>query len=390
VKVAKQYGGYFTPHTRHHQNQWPAAHPNDFGYGIFHAPKGEIIVGRYHGLMEAVEIAKKAGGIRLHIAHLTPAYLIPQPHPAFLDEAAARATLVDIVDKAQADGLDVTFNVMAWDSSISAQTPITEAFFGDRSLLPEWYRSLDKEKFLAGLRDQSFRRQVKQIVESGYFKFGMLHPLADPYWVDCYQILCCKNRAYVGKTIGALARERRPDDILGAVYDESLEVVFDVLVDDRDATWALIVDKREYGALEVFLKHPSGMPASDVQAMPAEPQGKSGIYGFGVPPIACGLFPRFFRVYMREQGLFRLEEAVHKVTGLPAQRVLGLKDRGVLREGDYADIVVFDPAWIREQADVLNPTRPPEGIAYVFVNGTMVSDRGRHTGKRPGKVLRRS
>jgi N-acyl-D-aspartate/D-glutamate deacylase len=124
--------------------------------------------------------------------------------------------------------------------------------------------------------------------------------------------------------------------------------------------------------------------------MPAEPQGKSGIYGFGVPPIACGLFPRFFRVYMREQGLFRLEEAVHKVTGLPAQRVLGLKDRGVLREGDYADIVVFDPAWIREQADVLNPTRPPEGIAYVFVNGTMVSDRGRHTGKRPGKVLRRS
>jgi N-acyl-D-aspartate/D-glutamate deacylase len=390
AKIAKQYGGLFTPHTRHHQNQWPAAHPDEFGYGLFHAPKGEIIVGRYHGLIEAVEIAKKAGGIRLHIAHLTPAYLIPQPHPAFLDEAAARATLVDIVDRASQSGLDVTYNVVAWPSSIGTQVPIIESFFGERLLLPEWYKALGKEEFIANLRTPTFRQRVKQVIVSGYFKFGMLHPLADPYWMDCYQILRCRNSAYAGKTIGELARQRRPDDILGAVYEEAAEVVFDVLADDPGATWALIMDKREYGALEVFLKHPAGIPASDVQALPAEPQGQSGIYDYGIPPIAYGLFPRFFRVHMREQGLLGLEEAVRKVTGLPAQRVLGLKDRGTLQEGAYADVVVFDPTTIRERADALDPTRPPEGIAYVFVNGTMVNQQGRPTGKRPGMVLRKS
>ena len=70
------------------------------GYGLYHGPRGEIITGRYHGLLEAVEIALKAGCPDLHIAHLTPLYVMPQPHPAYLDEAMARATLEEIVDGA--------------------------------------------------------------------------------------------------------------------------------------------------------------------------------------------------------------------------------------------------------------------------------------------------
>jgi len=72
---------------------------------------------------------------------------------------------------------------------------------------------------------------------------------------------------------------------------------------------------------------------------------------------------------------------------LPAQRVLGLTDRGVVREGAYADLVIFDPQAIREEATALEPTRPPQGISHVFVNGTLVHDNGTHTGQRPGRVL---
>lgn len=390
VSVVQPYGGLFAPHTKHHQNQWPAEHPSDFGYGIFHGPPGEIIVGRYHGLLQGAEISRKAGGVRLHIAHLTPAYLIPQPHPAFLDEVAARATLQDVVEAAQDTGLDVTYNVVAWPFSIGTEVPIIKSFFGDRLLLPQWYRDMTEQEFIAALASQEFRQRIGQVVNSGRFKFGMIHPLTDPYWMDCYRVVRCKDPRYPGHTIGEIARQRRPDDILGAVYDEALNVVLDVLMADPAASWALIMDKREYGAIEVFLKHPAGMPSSDVQALSARPSVHSGIYEYGVPPIAYGLFPRYFRVYVREQGLLTLEQAVHKVTGLPAQRVLHLKDRGVLRPGAYADLVVFDPETIREEATLLEPTLPPRGIYHVFVNGTAVYREGRHTGQRPGKVLKRS
>jgi N-acyl-D-amino-acid deacylase len=372
VKVARQFDGLYTPHTRHHQNQWPASHPHEFGYGVFHAPAGEIVTGRYHGLLEAVEISRLAGGVRLHIAHLTPAYIIPQPHPAFLDEAAARATLVDIVDKAKNDGLDVTFNVVAWRQSIGAQVPIVETFFASRALLPEWFRSLTREQFVAGLKAPSFRKRVKDVVYSGKFKFGMLHPLTDPYWMDCYQVLRCRNKEYEGRTIGEIARRRQPQHIIAAVYDEALAVVFDVLLDDPEATWALINDKRVQGALSIFMQHPDGMPSSDVQAMPATPAGSSSIYGFGIPPIAYGLFPHFLRTVVREQG------------------ILTLVDRGVLAPGACADVVVFDAATIGEANDLLNPTRPPAGIVHVLVNGEMIYEQGKHTGRRPGRVLRRT
>ena len=78
----------------------------------------------------------------------------------------------------------------------------------------------------------------------------MVHPVPDPYWMDCFRIMTHKNPAYVGRTIGELARERSPDNSMKAVYEESLNVMFDILIEDPDATWADILDKREMsGAL---------------------------------------------------------------------------------------------------------------------------------------------
>jgi len=400
VKVAREHGGLYSPHTRHHQNQWWSENLKEFGYGLYHGPKGEIIVGRYHGLWEAVEIAK-ATDIPLLIAHFTPAYIIPQPQPELLEEAAAKATMVEIVDRAQNDGVKVHYNVIAWSQSIASQALILDSFFNPQLALPAWWKDMGRKEFVKKLKTRAFREKVKKVIHSGRIKFGMLHPLTDPYWIDCFKILQCKNKEYEGKTIGELARQKSPNNIIDAVYNQSLEILFDLLVQDPGTTWALLLDKREYpGALSVFLQHPAGMPCTDTSALPmtreilqqrAKESGNVNMdaYAYGIAPIAYGLFPHYLRTFVKEKKILSLEKAIKKATYLPAQEVLGLKDRGVLREGAYADVVILDPDEIAEKGDFLEPAQPPEGIKYVLVNGTIVREKGRHTGQRPGKVLRR-
>jgi len=101
VKVAAKYGGGFWPHKRHHRSQWYSDDPAEMGYGIFHGPAEDAFVGTYRGLMEAIDICRKAQA-PLHIGHLVSAYRMPQPHPGFLDEAAAKATL-SLIDEAIAE-----------------------------------------------------------------------------------------------------------------------------------------------------------------------------------------------------------------------------------------------------------------------------------------------
>jgi len=105
-------------------------------------------------------------------------------------------------------------------------------------------------------------------------------------------------------------------------------------------------------------------------------------------PRSYGTFPRVLGQYVREQRLLPLPLAIHKMTGLPASR-MGLPDRGHIRPGCAADLVLFDPATVRDRADFQNPHQYATGIEYVAVNGCLVIERGEPTGKRPGRVLRR-
>jgi len=382
VRIAGKHGRLFSPHTRHHQNQWPAASPEEFGYGVFHAPKGELIAGRYHGLIEAIEVARAAGEVPLHIAHLTPAYIVPQPHPAFLDEALARATLLDIVDKPRQAGLNVTFNVLGMEWSIGAATSLLDSLWDLRQPLPAWFKAMPKEDLVKKLGERAFRAQLKELFLSGKFKFGMIHPLTDPYWMDCYQILRCKNAAYAGKTLGEIARARRPDRAIDAVYDAAYEALFDILLDDPATIWALVMDKREYGVLTTFLQHPLGMPVTDVSALPAQPEKT-----LDVPPIAFSMMPHFLRRFVKEEKLLSLEAAIQKVTGMPAG-VFGIPGRGVLQAGAFADLVLLDFEQLREDNSFLEPARPSEGIERVIINGETTYAGKKHTGVRAGKVLR--
>ena len=387
AKVARVHGGIYTPHTRFHQDSWVTDDPDEHGYGLMHAHRGEVIVGRYHGLLEAVEIAKSAD-IRLLIAHFTPAYIIPQPQPRLLQEAAARASLIDIVDKPRQEGVDVFYNVIAFTPSIGRETSMVGSFMDPyhRNLpLPEWMKALSQEELVEGLKTRTFRDKVKDVFYSGRIKFFMVHPLINPYWMDCFTIVRCRNQEYVGKTIGEIARQRSSAFIRDIVYDVSLETVFDIIVEDPETTWAVSTDVRENPpALSVFLQHPFGIPCTDTRSLPAElPKDQLE----RSPPIAYGLFPHYIRTYVNEERVLSLEEAVRKATALPAQ-VLSLSDRGVITAGAYADIVVFDLDEMEMRGDFAEPSRPPGGIKHVLVNGEVVYENMAHQGVRSGRVLR--
>ncbi len=134
------------------------------------------------------------------------------------------------------------------------------------------------------------------------------------------------------------------------------------------------------------------MDEADVSRVVAHPSsmiGSDGIPWDAFPhPRLWGTFPRVLGRYAREQGLLTLEQAVHKMTGLPATE-FGLKDRGLVREGAYADLVVFDPGTVADSATFDSPKQPAAGIARVMVNGETVWSDGVTTGARPGRALRR-
>jgi dihydroorotase/N-acyl-D-amino-acid deacylase len=134
------------------------------------------------------------------------------------------------------------------------------------------------------------------------------------------------------------------------------------------------------GDVERILTHPMTMVASD---------GRLTQPGEGHPhPRWYGTFPRVLRLYVRERGLLSLEDAVHKMTTLPADR-LGLTDRGRIAEGAHADLVVFDAETVADRATFEDPHQYPVGIEWVIVNGVVAVEQGRYLDLRPGRVLRR-
>ena len=176
-----------------------------------------------------------------------------------------------------------------------------------------------------------------------------------------------ERREYEGKTISQIA------EMLGLPVADALSRV---LQEERDAVAVFFA--MDEGDVRRVLKHELCMIGSD--GLPSE--------GGKPHPRLYGTFPRVLARYAREEGLLTLEEAVHKMTGLPARR-FGLERRGELKEGWCADIVVFDPQAVTDTATYEEPRQHPRGIQYVVVNGQVVVEKGKQTGTRPGRVLRR-
>jgi N-acyl-D-amino-acid deacylase len=373
-RVVHAHQGFFMPHTYFIQSQWPSDDLEEMGYGIYHGPMEDVYVGRYRGYLEVIDIGRQTG-VPVHIAHLSLAHIIPEPHPVYLQEASARATL-EIIDEARTDGIDVTFDVIAASSSIAGQLPLIRSF-------AKWLDlSLEKDDLVQQLKSSTLREEVYRTQDIGRLKFGMVHTKADPYWADCFMILKCKNADYCERIVADIARDLKKDPV---------GTLMDILVEDPDTTWVQYMDKRMGDeSIALFLNHPQGMPCTDTITVTSIDRTDHGSdLGYGLSPIMFGLYPHYFGWFVRQRGDLSLEEAVRKATSVPAER-FGIEDRGTLKAGNYADIVLFALEKMQMKGDFENPAQIPGGISCVLVNGEIVYQDEKHTGARPGKVIRKN
>lgn len=156
------------------------------------------------------------------------------------------------------------------------------------------------------------------------------------------------------------------------------DVLFDTIIDD-EATTLMIIHMMNEDDVITVLSDPLSMIGSD-----------SWLVTTGKPhPRFYGTYPRVIAKYVREHGVLRLEEAIRKMTSLPACK-FGLWDRGLIRPGFHADIVVFDYKRINDKATFEYPIQPAEGVEYVLINGEIIIEKGEHTGRLAGKILKKT
>jgi len=312
--------------------------------------------GLFGALEEALATVRAAGeGARLQVSHL---------------KAGARATwgrageAVALLEATRADGLDVAAD----------QYPYTAAATTLQTILPPALLALSPDELLLALDDHGVRARVVREIETGVS--GWEDVAGDPGWRAIRVSESKSHPAAAGRSFDELAAEA------GTV---PIEVALDLLRDDRLDTW-IVVDCMTEADVEAILAVPWVAVCTDAEGRrPGHP-----VLGAGVPhPRAYGSAPRVLGRYVRERGVLPLETAIAKLTSVPAAR-LGLRDRGGVREGAFADLVVFDPATIADTATYEAPHAFPVGIAAVVVNGAIAVRDGAETGARSGRLLRRA
>ncbi len=269
------------------------------------------------------------------------------------------ADALALIDAARAEGQDVMADVYPYTASSTTV----------RTLLPDWALEGGVDAMLARLADPATRRRIRGELEAPATGQSLVDRIG---WENIMMASCVRRRDAEGKRLSEIAAAR-----CLAPLDAALELI----VDEAGRAYVILfqLDERD---LRRALAHPAVMIGSDGSAL-----APYGALGAGKPhPRSYGTFPRVLGEYAREQRVLGLAEAVHKMTGLPARR-LGLRDRGVVRVGAKADLVVFDPKRVTDQATYEEPHRYPVGIEHVIVNGRFVIKDAVHTGSLPGRLL---
>lgn len=281
-----------------------------------------------------------------------------QPHISHLkvageDNWGRSKAVLAVFDDAEERGVHLTFDQYPWTAGSTMLT----------ALLPPWARAGETEDLLARLTDDEVRDRIRHDLETGGDDWENIAKAAGTW--ENILITDSGSGQAEGETVAdvAAARGENPVDALcDLLVEEELDVTMaDFVMNDRD--------------IEPFLADPRGTICTD------------GIFGGKPHPRAVGTYPRLLGRYVREREALPLELAVYKAAGHPAD-VLGLPDRGRIREGYVADLVVFDPATVRANATYDNPLQLSDGVEQVLVNGEFVVEDGEPTGARPGRVLR--
>jgi N-acyl-D-amino-acid deacylase len=292
---------------------------------------------------EAIEIGRQGDG-PVHLTHFYHRATYPGPPERMLE----------LVDDARAEGLDVTFDLYP---SEWASTRLL-------IMLPPWIQAGGVAKTRERLADRAIRARIRDELAARGRSYAGAAPWAD---LRLGYFARPEHARWEGRTLAEYMAETGLDPT---------DAICDLLLAE-DLRINQVTPGPHAAGLAPFFRHPVSMIGSDGVLIGARPA-----------PRTYGSFPRVLGEFVREQRLTSLEEAVRKMTSAPATR-LGLADRGLLRDGLKADIVVFDPAAVRDLATYEEPRRFPAGIPHVIVNGTLVVDGGEHTGALPGRALRR-
>jgi N-acyl-D-amino-acid deacylase len=277
--------------------------------------------------------------------------------------------VVAFIERARAEGLDISANTYAytaWFNSLSA-------------FVPPWAHDGGDAKMIERLRDPAMRARIKR---------DMATPAQD--WDNEWQeipgpeailVSAVQNAQLLplqGKTIAQITQEWAPQH----PGSDAMDTIFDILIADGGFTNVAVFAMDE-NDVALALKQPWTSVCNDSQGTSPD-----GILGQEHPhPRAYGTFPRILRKYVREEKLISLPDAIRKFSALPAQK-MGFTDRGVLKEGMAADMVIFDPEKVHDVATFEEPNQLSQGMDFVFVNGVAVIAEGKMTGKLPGKVMR--
>lgn len=327
AKVASKYGGVYISHVRGESFRVKDA----IGEAIRIGQEAQLPVVVYH-----LKIAAKANWGQM-------------------------AEIRQLFEDAQAKGLNVT----------ACQYPYTAGGTGLQATLPGWAQEGGREQMLERLRDPKQRARMKHDIEANTEVENLLAG-ATFDGVQIASVPAEKDQSIVGKRLSQIARERGAD---------SWDTLFTILLDNDGRVGALYHMMSE-DDVKTAMKFPWVSVGTDSAAI--EPEGE---LGRGQPhPRSYGTFPRILGHYVRDEKVLPLPEAIRKMTSLAASQ-MKIANRGSLKEGYFADIVVFDPATVADKATYEQPHQYPVGIEMVVVNGVVTVRDGKHTGAHSGRPL---
>lgn len=328
ARVAREHGGLYASHIRNEA------------------------AGLLGAVGEAIEIGRGAG-VPVQIAHHK---VSGKQNWGLVQESLA------LMDRARSDGVDVACD----------QYPYVASSTGLTSVLPKWALEGGREAIAGRLGDPAQRAKLRAEIYESRPDYDRLEE--GNGWFNVLVARCRGDRALEGRRLGEVALERGVDP-----FELACEAL---LLSDCYVPCVFFSMCEE--DVRTVMQWPHTMVGSDASSV-----APYGALGEGKPhPRAYGTFARVLGRYVREQGVLTWETALHKMTGQPAAR-LGLKERGQLRQGQWADVVVFDPAAVQDEATFVEPHTYASGIEHVLVNGVPVIAASDHTGALPGRVLRR-
>jgi len=307
----------------------------------------------FDAIRESIEIGAKAN-VPVDILHLK---IADQRYWGRMSE------IIAIIDSARREGINVQANVY----------PYTRGNNSLGTIIPEWAHEGGFEKLIERLKNDEYRKRMKHEIENGIEGWYNHYTAIGKDWS---RMLICEGQ-YAGLTMDSVITIRSKNK-----KTDPLDILFDLLVEENSSISTVYAHHTEED-MNLALKQPWCSIGSDGSSLATK-----GPLRIGNPhPRNFGTFPRVLGYYARELQLITLEDAVYKMTGLNAEK-LGLKERGILAAGNFADITIFNPATVIDKATYNDPFQYNEGIEYVLVNGVVVLNGETHTGKRPGRALK--